>query len=172
MKKEIFAIPIFEDVIDLDIFKVPKTPVKETWDSKVKTTFGTKLKVSDTAFKHLSKVISKNLSEAGLMAKSPRFGEIWRNEYGEHDYQDVHCHPRCQWSFIIYETVYSKTSFLNPSIRDIQNQLGEYVPGFDLDYKPNLGPGSIIIFPSFLMHMVNSGNKGSTISGNIYIDYF
>lgn len=171
MKKEIFSIPIFEDEIDLKLFKIPKTLVRKTWDCNIKTSFGTKLPISEGAFKHLSKVISKNLSDAGLMAGSPRFGEIWRNVYKKHDYQDVHMHPKSQWSFIIYEDVTSKTSFLNPSIRDIQNQLGNRVPGFDLDYKPELGPGSIIIFPSFLMHLVNSGNEGSTISGNIYIDY-
>ena len=61
--------------------------------------------------------------------------------------------------------------FLNPSIKDIQNQIGQSVTQFPLDYKPNLGPGSIIIFPSFLFHMVNSGVEGTTISGNVYMDY-
>ena len=56
-------------------------------------------------------------------------------------------------------------------MRDIQNQIGQCVTQFRLDYKPNLGPGSIIIFPSFLFHMVNSGEEGTTISGNIYMDY-
>jgi hypothetical protein len=60
---------------------------------------------------------------------------------------------------------------MNPSFRDIQNQLAQMVEGFPLDYKPDLGPGSMIIFPSFLMHSVNSGNKGRTLSGNIYMDY-
>ena len=31
--------------------------------------------------------------------------------------------------------------------------------------------GVIIIFPSFLMHSVNSGQVGTTVSGNIYMKY-
>ena len=57
-------------------------------------------------------------------------------------------------------------------MRDIQNQIsGGGIPDFLLDYKPNLKAGSIIIFPSFLMHMVSHGAEGSTISGNVYLDY-
>ena len=56
-------------------------------------------------------------------------------------------------------------------MKDIQNQIGNQVIQFPLDYKPDLGPGSIIIFPSFLMHMVNTGEGGTTISGNLYMDY-
>ena len=105
------------------------------------------------------------------MGANPRFGHIWKNVYDKHHYQDVHIHPNCQWSFVIYVDRVSKTSFLNPSIKDIQNQIGQSVVQFPLDYKPNLGPGSIIIFPSFLFHMVNSGVEGTTISGNVYMDY-
>ena len=58
------------------------------------------------------------------MGANPRFGHIWKNVYSKHDYQDVHIHPNCQWSFVIYVDTYSKTSFLNPSMKDIQNQIG------------------------------------------------
>ena len=53
----------------------------------------------------------------------------------------------------------------------IQNQLGNCHGAFPLDYKPDLKKGDIIIFPSFLMHSVNSGQVGTTISGNIYMKY-
>ena len=57
-------------------------------------------------------------------------------------------------------------------MKDIQNQIsGGGILDFALDYKPNLDTGSIIIFPSFLMHMVAHGGEGSTISGNVYLDY-
>ena len=54
---------------------------------------------------------------------------------------------------------------------NIQNQLGNNLEKFPLDYKPELGPGNMIIFPSFMMHFVNAGNVGHTISGNIYMEY-
>ena len=50
MKKEIFAIPIFEDTIDLELFKVPPCKdgeVKKTWDSKTPTSFDSKLDISE-----------------------------------------------------------------------------------------------------------------------------
>ena len=173
MKKELFGIPIFEDKVDLEKIVLPDAELENTWDSGTPTTFGTQ-KVDDVpqeTWKYLSAVVERNLYYGECMGANPRFGHIWKNVYGKHDYQDVHIHPNCQWSFVIYVDTYSKTSFLNPSMKDIQNQIGNQVVQFPLDYKPNLGPGSIIIFPSFLMHMVNNGVGGTTISGNIYMDY-
>lgn len=174
MKKEIFAIPIFEDTIDLELFKIPQcedAEIVETWDSNTPSSFNSKLDISGDAMNHLTSVIDKNLGVEGLIAPNPRISHIWRNIYDENDYQDPHIHPRCQWSFIIYETVNSKTSFLNPSLAVIQEKYGMNCHAFAPDYKPDLGPGSIIIFPSMLLHFVNSGNIGSTISGNIYMNY-
>ena len=173
MKKELFGIPNFEDEVDLDKIVLPDADLENTWDSGTPTTFGTQ-KVDDVpqeTWKYLSEVVERNLYYGECMGANPRFGHIWKNVYSKHDYQDVHIHPNCQWSFVIYVDTYSKTSFLNPSMKDIQNQIGNQVIQFPLDYKPDLGPGSIIIFPSFLMHMVNTGEGGTTISGNLYMDY-
>ena len=173
MKKELFGIPIFEDEVDLEKIVLPDADLENTWDSGTPTTFGTQ-KVDDVpqeTWKYLSEVGERNLYYGECMGANPRFGHIWKNVYSKHDYQDVHIHPNCQWSFVIYVDTYSKTSFLNPSMKDIQNQIGNQVIQFPLDYKPDLGPGSIIIFPSFLMHMVNTGEGGTTISGNLYMDY-
>ena len=173
MKTELFGIPIFEDEVDLEKIVLPDADLENTWDSGTPTTFGTQ-KVDDVpqeTWKYLSEVVERNLYYGECMGANPRFGHIWKNVYSKHDYQDVHIHPNCQWSFVIYVDTYSKTSFLNPSMKDIQNQIGNQVIQFPLDYKPDLGPGSIIIFPSFLMHMVNTGEGGTTISGNLYMDY-
>ena len=174
MKKELFGIPIFEDTVELDKFNdIPSAPLEPTWDSGVSSSFGTQKpeEVPTTVWKYLSEVVERNLYPAQLMGKDARFGHIWKNVYQKHDYQDAHIHPHSQWSFVIYVDVTSRTAFFNPSIHNIQNHIGCTNPYFPLDYKPNLEPGSIIIFPSFLMHMVNSGNEGTTISGNIYMDY-
>jgi len=173
MKIDIFSIPIFIDKIDLEILNFPEQELIPTWDSQTLTSFGNgvDMNLSEEAAAHLCEVITKNLAEAGLFGQNPRLGFMWRNKYSETDYQDVHIHPHCQWSFIIYETMKSQTSFLNPSVKDIQNQIGTSVEGFPLDYKPDLGPGDIIIFPSFLFHSVNRGAGGTSISGNIYMEY-
>ena len=171
MKKEIFAIPIFEDKVDLDKINLPEVETEPTWDAGVPSSFSNELEIPEETYKHLSEIINTNLYEGNLLGANPKFGHIWYNRYNKHHYQDAHIHPRCQWSFIIYVDLHAKTSFLNPSMPLIQNQLGNQLSDFPLDYKPDLRPGSIIIFPSFLMHMVNSGNEGTTISGNIYMDY-
>ena len=171
MKKELFAIPVFIDKIDFEIFKFPDEEFEPIWDSNTPTTFGKNHPLTEESFGHLCEVITRNLNEGHLLGANPRIGNMWRNKYSENDYQDVHIHPHCQWSFIIYETMKSQTSFLNPSIKDIQNQIGNGCGEFPLDYKPDLGPGDIIIFPSFLFHSVNRGSGGTSISGNIYMDY-
>jgi hypothetical protein len=38
---------------------------------------------------------------------------------------------------------------------------------FDIDYQPELREGQIIVFPSFLEHMVLPNDDNVTISGNI-----
>ena len=173
--KQIFGIPIFEDKVDLDIFQIPDEPAEDlqpTWDSQLQTTFNTKLELPQPVWEHLGEIIGNNLGPVGLMGLEPHIGHVWRNRYRETDYQDPHIHPNSQWSFIVYETVEnSRTSFFNPSMGLIQNQLGNCSGAFPLDYKPNLKKGDIIIFPSFLMHSVNSGQVGTTVSGNVYMKY-
>lgn len=171
MKKYIFGIPIFETKVDLKRLKIPRAEVQPTWDSGVRTTLSTQLEIHPTSLQYLCDIITDNLEPANLMGTNPSLGHIWRNLYGEHDYQDPHTHPGSQWSFIIYETMASKTAFFNPSMNLIQTQMGFNVHDFPSDYKPDLKPGSMIIFPSFLMHMVHKGNKGTTISGNIHMEY-
>ena len=173
--KQIFGIPIFEDTVNLDIFKIPDEPAEDlqpTWDSQLQTTFNTKLELPQPVWEHLGEIIGNNLGPVGLMGLEPHIGHVWRNRYRETDYQDPHIHPNSQWSFIVYETVEnSRTSFFNPSMGLIQNQLGNCSGAFPLDYKPQLKKGDIIIFPSFLMHSVNSGQVGTTVSGNVYMKY-
>ena len=43
MKKEIFAIPVFEDKVDLEKIKIPEMETEPTWDAGVPSTFSQKL---------------------------------------------------------------------------------------------------------------------------------
>jgi hypothetical protein len=172
-RKDLFAIPIFEDKVDLSKISIECGEYNSTWDSEIKTSLGSNIEVADETWEHLNEVISRNINQINCSYENAGIRSIWRNIYTKTDYQDPHIHPHSQWSFIIYETVpRSKTMFFNPSMKDIQNQIsGGGIPDFMLDYKPDLEVGSIIIFPSFLMHMVAHGSEGSTISGNIHLDY-
>lgn len=170
MKLDLFSIPIFLDTVDLLKISISDEPTESTWLSGIQTTLGKQHTISDETIAHLIEIFNRNLGD--LIGPNPRFGQIWRNKYTEHDWQDIHIHPHCQWSFIIYENVFvSKTVFLNPNYKMIQNHMGMNLTGFPSDFRPQLNTGDMIIFPSFLEHYVMPGNIGSTISGNLYMDY-
>jgi len=170
MRYDIFSTPVFIDTVDLTKIDISDEPTEPTWLSETPSTFTKEHKIAPATFEYLVEIITENLQN--LVGPNPRFGPIWRNKYKEHDWQDIHIHPNSAWSFIIYETVKeSKTVFMNPLFRDIQNHLGTNVEGFPLDFRPELTAGDMIIFPSYLEHFVRPGSIGSTISGNIYMDY-
>jgi hypothetical protein len=170
MRYDIFSIPVFIDTVDLSKIKISDEPTDKMWLSETPTTMGKNHKIEPETFEHLIEIFNRNLGS--LVGQNPRFGYIWRNKYTKTDWQDIHIHPHCQWSFIIYETVEeSKTVFMNPVYKDIQNHFSGNLPDFPLDFRPELGRGNIMIFPSFLEHFVRPGNEGSTISGNLYMDY-
>ena len=170
MRLDIFSLPIFIDAVDLNKINISDEKFERIWLSETPSTMGKPHTIPSETYEYLVEVFIRNLDN--LVGPNPRFGQIWRNKYDETDWQDIHIHPNCAWSFIIYESVAeSKTVFMNPNFKDIQNHWGENVEGFPLDFRPNLEAGKIIIFPSFLQHFVRPGGKGTTISGNVYMDY-
>ena len=173
MRRDLFAIPIFEDKVDLNKIHIENGVYEPTWDSGVHSSFGSDTDVPTETWEHITEVVIKNIQTIECSYKDARIDSLWRNVYTETDYQELHIHPNCQWSFIIYESVpVSKTVLHNPSFKDIQNQIFHTgLPDFPLDYKPQLESGSIIIFPSFIMHSVLHGSKGTTIAGNIKLTY-
>jgi hypothetical protein len=120
---------------------------------------------------YLAEVIERNLKETGQYI-NPQITAIWRNVYNETNMQEVHIHADAQWSFIIYETVeHSRTVFLNPAWKMIEVQMGYFAPAFPPNWRPKVGPGTMILFPSFLEHYVLAGNTGTTIAGNVNLKY-
>ena len=170
MKKEIFAIPIFEDKVDLKKIEIPEMVTEPTWDAGVPSTFAKKLPLKNEAYEHLSDVINRNLYDGNLLGMNPKFGHIWYNRYDKHHYQDAHLHPNCQWSFIIYVSVTEgRTVFMNPSRGLIMNQWAMYGNVIPMDFVPQVPDGHILIFPSWIEHFAMSGNEGETIAGNVYL---
>ena len=172
MRHDIFSLPVFIDTVDLTKIEIGNPPIEKTWLSDTPSTFTQNYEIPETTYEYLAEIIGRNLGPENLIGKNPRIGKLWRNVYTETDWQDIHIHPHCTWSFIIYEDVEeSRTVFMNPNFKDIQNHLSPNLPDFPLDFRPILHKGDMIIFPSFLMHFVRPGKTGSTISGNIYMDY-
>jgi len=171
MRKDIFSIPIFEKKIDLSKLEFCDEEYAPYWEAKVLTTYAGKISYSDNTVYYLESEIRQLLSTLDDPFDRLEIEMIWKNKYDDRSYQGYHIHPTCQWSFIIYENVQSKTCFLNPSMGLIQNQLTDTMRSFPIYYRPKLEPGNMILFPSFLGHQVEPGNVGTTISGNVMVEY-
>ena len=170
MKKiDAFATPFFIIPVDMDKIVVPyqKKDFAPTFESGVHTTF-TKQRVPNETYAYLQTVIASALKTLEDPWKTMKFVDLWRNRYVKTDYQSGHIHPHTQWSFIIYEDVHSRTVFHHPAHHLIQNQCG--CPGSKDHahvWHPKIEPEHMILFPSWIEHLVLPGNEGHTIAGNI-----
>ena len=165
--QQLFSVPILEHKVDLD--QIVLGDGVYHYNGEVNWTYGKQLRCPDTTYKYLYEIISPFLLEYDPYTHFS-FTDIWRNKYCPTDYQGYHIHAQSQWSFIIYETVDSKTVLYNPAWLLIQNQMGvsKSIPCI---HNINMSAGSMVVFPSFIAHHVNNGNEGTTISGNIHLKY-
>ena len=171
MKVNLFSIPIFIDTVDLEKIEISKADYQPTFLSGVKSNYSHQPQVHPNTYDYLASIIDKNLSQTGNY-KNPSIMNVWRNLYNNTDTQEVHIHANSQWSFIIYETVEkSRTVFLNPAWKLVEALYGDNVKEFPVSWRPKVDPGTIIIFPSMLEHYVLAGNSGTTIAGNIHLEY-
>ena len=117
--------------------------------------------------KYLLETIVKILEEKIQYPFELNLCNIWQNNYNNNDYQEPHIHAKSDFSFIIYKDVTEgKTVFLNP-IRNFLMLYGNISYMFDEVFMPKCKTGQIVIFPSFLEHMVLKSSKQKTISGNL-----
>lgn len=167
-----FATPFFIIPVDIDKIVVPYQPddFRPTFESGLDTTF-TRQEVPAETYAYLKSVIGPVLNSMKDPWKTMKFIDLWRNRYVKTDYQSAHIHPHSQWSFIIYEDVYSKTVFQHPAMYLIQNQCHSHASkDNDIHYAPHIPPGHMILFPSWIGHHVLPGNVGHTIAGNICLE--
>lgn len=163
-----FPIPCFIEPVDLEKIKFKESGnYEKSFLSNVSTTLG-KDSFTDESYSYICGIISECICQ---FSNEPFYiGQVWRNNYKKTDWQDPHIHSGAQWSFVIYDTVESsKTVFMSPARKEIMNQWGMYANTIPMDFIPNVPPGHIIIFPSWVEHFVMSGNEGVTISGNVYL---
>ena len=163
-----FPIPFFIIPVELDKIKVPyqSKDFKPTFESGLETTYRHQ-KVPDETYAYLRSVIAPAITSFGDPWSTMKFVDLWRNRYTKRDYQSAHIHPKVQWSFIIYEDVTSNTVFINPANDLIQNQSHVDTGPSNTVWKPKIEAGNMVLFPSWVSHMVVPGNEGHTIAGNI-----
>jgi hypothetical protein len=157
----------------LDSFKKIGDDPPSDWNCSVKTTFSHQMPFLKD--QHLLDTIvwdpmDQMLKEVDLASYPTEscIDEIWANLYEKTNFQEVHNHinPRSLIHFsgiyIIHQKGKNQTSFVH---HDSVGYLNTTINTKDLD---DIGEGTVMIFPSHLLHYVNPVDKRRcTISFNI-----
>tara|TARA_R100001086_G_scaffold145788_1_gene77095 strand:+ start:18 stop:572 length:555 start_codon:yes stop_codon:yes gene_type:complete len=175
MKLDLFSVPIFIEDIDSSKINIKNENFKKTWNSETISSFNFTNTIQDKSAEYLLQIICNSLAPFFSKSFKIKILNIWENRYEVNDFQEKHMHPQSHFSFVIYKKVQEgKTIFFNPAI----NLIESYYPApyffestnfFQLEYMPKCKTNKIVIFPSFLEHMVQKINNSITISGNITI---
>ena len=174
MRLDLFSIPIFIDNIDSSKINLTNKNFEKTWKSQTTSSFNFKNTLDEESAKYLLKVVVQSLSKHFYTTERINLLNVWENKYFENDFQEKHKHPHSHFSFIIYKDVEEgKTIFFNPAIDLIESYYPSHVFNqtnfFQLEFLPKCRNNQIVIFPSFLEHMVQKVNNSVTISGNLKI---
>ena len=172
MRLNLFSIPIYISNIDLDKIKLKNIKVKRQWLSKTESSHGCHNEITEDTRAHILQTIIKLLNYDIHKPYEIVLSSIWQNNYKNNDYQDRHSHPGSHFSFIIYKKVkQSNTVFFNPFLQLMESYCTKNNPIktilIDSSFKVECREGQIVVFPSFLEHMVLKHSNSVTISGNI-----
>jgi len=174
MKLDLFSVPIFIDNIDASKIILNNGKFEKTWISQTNSSFNSKNKLDLESEEYLMKKIGHLLSNHFFNPAKLSIINIWENRYEKGDFQEKHAHPHSHFSFIVYKKISeSKTLFINPSnyliSSFIPNKIIDNSNLFQLDFMPSCRENQIVLFPSFLEHLVAKTDSGVTISGNLII---
>ena len=165
MKLELFSVPVFIGNVDLKKVKLT-SEMGQAFPSKTPSSYNCKNTLDPESAKYLTNIIAALLKEK-YQRFTLRITNIWRNKYLNKDYQEPHIHVDSHLSFIIYEKVNSPhTIFYNPAKYLIDaSQVTDTI--VFRNFRPQLKQGQMIVFPSFVEHMVDTNSDQVTISGNL-----
>jgi hypothetical protein len=172
MKLNLFSVPIFIANIDIDKLKIENGSFKETWLSETISSHAEGDVIDKESSDYLLTTISKKLIAELKKPFKINLTHIWENHYKNNDFQERHTHPQSHFSFIIYKKIdKSNTVFFHPAEDLITSYYnGSGLSMFNTNFMPECREGQIIIFPSFLGHMVKKSNNSQTISGNVNLE--
>lgn len=168
MFQQLFGSPVWVTKIEPQKLFLNSKNFKEHWSSKTLSSFSDNPEdnvFSENGESYLLNKISNCLIDVNV--KKIKLIQIWRNIY-QNTFQDRHMHAKSHFSFSIYEKIQKpQTVFYHPAY-DMIYALGleHYIQP---TIQPNVVQGDMVVFPSYLQHMVKISDQTMTISGNIEI---
>ena len=172
MQINLFSIPIFVDNIDASKINFDDLEYKNNFESEIKSSYETNSQINKESMDYLIQIIGKNIYDFVKKGFKLEIDNIWQNFYDNNDFQEKHIHTYSDFSFIIYKKIEeSKTVFIAPHSYITESFyakkfLKQY---FQTDFQPKCRENQIVIFPSFLEHMVKKTSNALTVSGNILV---
>tara|TARA_R100000657_G_C4656934_1_gene100869 strand:+ start:327 stop:854 length:528 start_codon:yes stop_codon:yes gene_type:complete len=172
MKIDLFSTPIFISNIDLNKIIIKNGAFEKTWLSETNSSHNNGDILDEESSKYLLGKIGSLIANEVKKDLKIKLDQIWENRYTDKDFQERHNHPGSHFSFIIYKKITEpKTIFINPNEDLILSYFSNlHLSLFQQNFKPECREGQMVIFPSFLHHMVSKTNESITIAGNISLE--
>lgn len=166
MFKNIFETPMW--VVDCNPAKIELTSknFKNHWLSGTPSSFSEDPednKMTERGRSYLKQKILNCLEDLSIF--DCEIKQIWRNIYNN-DFQERHVHVNSHFSFTIYEELKEpQTIFYHPAhdliyATGVESKICPY-------YSPEVKKHQMVLFPSYLEHLVKKSVGSMTISGNV-----
>ena len=166
--KSIFSTPVWIKNIEPEKLNLKSTNFKHHFLSDTLSSYSyddNDNQMTVTGKEYLENIILDCLKDFKII--KCRVVQIWRNIYDD-DFQERHHHANSHFSFTIYEKLSKpQTMFYHPA-HDMINATG--INNIIYPYCfPEVKQNQMILFPSYLDHMVLRSKNSIPISGNIKI---
>lgn len=168
MKQILFEVPIWKKQIKPSQIGLVSSDFKTSFLSDILTSYNGTNNISETGklylFGHIKDLLKEDIPIIDMLNL-----KIWRNIYNN-NFQDKHNHAGCHFSFIVYEKIKKpQTVFIHPCV-DLINASSRLGSIFNTTHKLNVQENDLVVFPSYLDHMVMLTENALTISGNFDIE--
>ena len=174
MITDYFAQPIYNSNFDSSLLEFEYRTHKQ-WESNTTTSFKNFNNMPQKSHNILISELSKYTKQVITKEHQINLYEIWANEYMEKEFQELHTHPRSHFSFTIINKCpkgSGRLKFYNPYEQLEYAHEDIFFKYLNFTLAPPQEENTIIIWPSYMKHMVTPGNnktKRITYSGNFHI---
>ena len=168
MKIDLFSIPVFLKNIDIHSIDLKSESFEKRWLSNTLSSYKKTNQLKNESLNYLLKIIGESIVDTIPFEAELSLIDMWENRYDENDFQEKHIHNDSHFSFIIYVSGESSKTVLSAPNEYLIRSLDQdniFKTSLDIEARP----GQILIFPSYLEHMVKPSTNTVTYSGNVRI---